>query len=80
MSGKFHPAEACQETARTTAGLLRCPSEVEAAQQTYSKQLALVGKGNNMEGKKVVDAEFSPGTRVPSSDSRNHMESCPCDP
>lgn len=53
---------------------------MEAAQQTYSKQLALVGKGNNMEGKKVVDAEFSPGTRVPSSDSRNHMESYPCDP
>lgn len=79
MSGKFHPAEACQEAARTAARLLRCPSEVEAVQHSYSQELALVGKGSNMEGKKLVDAEFSPGTSppLPSSDSRNHRESCP---
>lgn len=79
MSGKFHLAEACQETERTAAGLER-PSEVEVAQHSYSQELALVRTGRNMEGKKLVGAEFSPGTRVPSSDPKHHTESCKCNP
>lgn len=50
----------------------RCPSEVDAAHHSYSQELTLVGKDSNMEGKKLVDAEFSPGTSppLPSLDSQ----------
>lgn len=53
---------------------------MEAAQHSYSQELALVRTGRNMEGKKLVGAEFSPGTRVPSSGPKHHTESCPRNP